>query len=113
MSTLYLQYSEYSAVKSELLKEKAEVNRLTQLMNQIIDDIQEKAPVFNQQKQDLDHALQEVGRLTAELTGCIGERDVAKSTVESLAKQCEGLALENKVFGQGEEKNADVFKRII
>ncbi|XP_057291201.1 nucleoprotein TPR-like isoform X3 [Hydractinia symbiolongicarpus] len=71
--TLTQIYSEYVKVTDELLNEKDENARLKLYMEQILQEVEEKAPLLLQQKEDYEHARQTIDNMSAKMEQNIRE----------------------------------------
>jgi len=71
--TLTQIYSQYVAVSEELLLQKEETQKLNLYINTIIEEIEEKAPVLKKQREDYEHALENVATLTKQMDEYITE----------------------------------------
>ena len=60
-------YSEYVNLSDTLQNERAENERLNSYIHQIINEIEEKAPLLNRQKQEYEEALNTINNLTSQL----------------------------------------------
>ncbi|XP_020609857.1 nucleoprotein TPR-like isoform X1 [Orbicella faveolata] len=93
--TLTQIYSQYVEVQDALQQEKTENTRLKMYLDQILKEIEEKAPVLLQQKRDYEQALHSVDKLTKRLDVALMERDEHTVFVEEATKKSEHLKREN------------------
>ncbi|KAJ7387985.1 hypothetical protein OS493_040594, partial [Desmophyllum pertusum] len=78
-----------------LQQEKDENIRLKQYLDQILKEIEEKAPVLQQQRKDFEQALHSVDQLSRRLDSALVENEESKVFAEEAAKKSEHLKREN------------------
>ncbi|PSN32802.1 Nucleoprotein TPR [Blattella germanica] len=87
--TLTQIYSQYVAIYDELMLEKEETKRLNLHMNTILEEIKERAPLLEKQKEDYERALENIATLTKEIdqytSDCIELRREASEAQKSAA----------------------------
>ncbi|XP_023716827.1 nucleoprotein TPR isoform X2 [Cryptotermes secundus] len=65
--TLTQIYSQYVAVSEELFSQKEETQKLNLYITTIMEEIEEKAPILKKQREDYEHALENVATLTKQI----------------------------------------------
>ena len=93
-------YSNYVDATAELDNQKAENQRLQKSLDQIIQEVQEKAPILKQQKQDYEKSLITNCDLTKKLDLAMVQSQKAKSTIESLQRGNDHLKRQNASLEQ-------------
>ena len=93
-------YSSYVDATTELDNQKAENHRLQKSLDQIIQEVQEKAPILRQQKQDYEKCLITNCDLTKKLDLAMVQSQKAKSTIESLQRANDHLKRQNDSLEQ-------------
>ncbi|CAG0898479.1 unnamed protein product [Darwinula stevensoni] len=67
-------YSEYISVSEALETSKAENHRLSTYIDQILAEIEERAPSLQKMKEDRDHALETINALSKQLEGAMRDK---------------------------------------
>ncbi|CAH3021550.1 unnamed protein product [Porites evermanni] len=93
--TLTQIYSQYVEVSDSLQQEKDENIRLKQYLDQILKEIEEKAPVLQQQRRDYEQALNSVDQLSRRLDTALVENEESKVYADEAFKKNEHLKREN------------------
>ncbi|CAF0709464.1 unnamed protein product [Brachionus calyciflorus] len=93
--TLTQIYSEYVNLTETLQNEKIENERLKSYISELINDIEEKAPVFRRQKQEYEEAIKTNANLTTQLENAYMDYEVLKSKSEDSIKKYNSLSSEN------------------
>lgn len=107
--TLTQIYSQYVAVSEELLLQKEETRKLNLYINTIIEEIEEKAPVLKKQREDYDHALENVATLTREIDKYITECNKLRHEAAEAQKAEAHYSRENKRL---KEEVVDLAKQV-
>ncbi|XP_048581842.1 nucleoprotein TPR isoform X2 [Nematostella vectensis] len=89
-------YSQYVEVSDALQREKLENTRLNNYMDQILKEIEEKAPLLQQQKIDYERALHSVDGLTRRLDAARMENEKLLVSSEDARKMSNHLRRENE-----------------
>jgi chromosome segregation ATPase len=97
------QYAEYTKLQEELQNEKRESHRLKELLDSIMAELRERAPVFESYRQDLETSRQEIDQLSNSLTQALRERTSAMEELSSLKNKVSGLEEDNKLQTQGKK----------
>ncbi|CAH3109789.1 unnamed protein product [Pocillopora meandrina] len=93
--TLTQIYSQYVEVSDALQQEKDENIRLKQYLDQILKEIEEKAPVLQQQRRDYEQALNSVDQLSRRLDSALVENEESKVIADEATKTSGHLKREN------------------
>lgn len=88
-------YSEYVNLSEELQNEKQENQRLKTYVNEIVNDIEAKAPILKRQRQEHEEDKQTIGTLTTQLENAMMDYEVLKSKSEDSIKKYNAVASEN------------------
>ncbi|KAM0751487.1 hypothetical protein T439DRAFT_300397 [Meredithblackwellia eburnea MCA 4105] len=70
-------YAEYVRMQEELFRERAEVKRLGECLTQILGDIEERAPVLKEQREEYERLSLEATSLATQLAEALSDRDAA------------------------------------
>lgn len=70
-------YAEYVRMQEELVRERAEVKRLGECLTQILGDIEERAPILKEQREEYERLSLEATQLASQLTAAVAEREAA------------------------------------
>lgn len=76
--TLTQIYSEYVNLSETLQYEKSENERLKAYLQELVSDIEEKAPIFNRQKIEYEDAMKTIASLSAQLENSMMDYEVKK-----------------------------------
>lgn len=93
--TLTQIYSEYVNLSESLQAEKNENERLKSYLNELVSEIEEKAPILNRQKQEYEDAMKTINTLSAQLENSMMDYEVLKSKSEDSIKKYNMVASEN------------------
>ncbi|XP_074635323.1 nucleoprotein TPR-like isoform X3 [Acropora palmata] len=94
--TLTQIYSQYVEVSDALQQEKDENIRLKQYLDQILKEIEEKAPILQQQRKDYEQALHSVDQLSMRLNSALAKNEECKGQAEEAVRKSEHLRRENE-----------------
>jgi nucleoprotein TPR len=75
-------YSQMVSLSEELTSEKEENKRLNSYMDQILMEIEERAPILRQQREDYEQAISALGGLTENLEGAREEVELRRREAE-------------------------------
>jgi nucleoprotein TPR len=78
-----------------LQAQKDENERLTQYLNEVIKEVEEKAPLIKRQKHEYDEAIKTVANLTAQLENAMMDYEVLKAKSEDAIKKHNTVSSEN------------------
>jgi nucleoprotein TPR len=98
--TLTQIYSEYVNLAEALQTQKTENQRLTSYINEIVREIDEKAPVLKRQKCEYEEAVKTIDSLTNQLENAMMDYEVLKSKSEDSIKKYNLVSSENIRFRQ-------------
>ena len=90
-------------MQEELQNEKRESNRLKDLLDSIMAELRERAPVFESYRQDLESSRQEIDRLSTDLSQALHERNTALEELTALKNKVAGIEEDNKLKTQGKD----------
>jgi len=93
--TLTQIYSEYVNLSDALQTEKSENQKLTSYINEIVKEIEEKAPALKRQKQEYEDAVKTIDSLTNQLENAMMDYEVLKSKSEDSIKKYNLVSSEN------------------
>ena len=74
--TLTQIYSEYVNLSENLQAEKSENERLKAYLNELVSEIEEKAPILNRQKYEYEDAMKTISSLSAQLENSMMDYEV-------------------------------------
>ncbi|XP_065056789.1 nucleoprotein TPR-like isoform X2 [Rhopilema esculentum] len=94
--TLTQIYSEYVEVSDALELEKDENTRLKQYLDQILQEIEEKAPLLQRQREDYENALKTIENLTAKFDDAMNECERSQSEKDDYARKADFTKRENE-----------------
>ncbi|CAC5399713.1 TPR [Mytilus coruscus] len=98
--TLTQIYNAYVNVSDELMLEKEENKRLQQYLDDILHEIEEKAPVLKKQKEDYVQALQNIDQLTKQLDSSLLENQNLRSEADESIRKFNHMQRENHKYQQ-------------
>ncbi|CAE1241745.1 TPR [Acanthosepion pharaonis] len=98
--TLTQIYNEYVQAVDELHLEKEENKRINGYLDQIMQEIEEKAPILRQQREDYEHALHTITQLTQKLDTAMEEGQKLRSEADESRRRLTYVQKENKKFTQ-------------
>nr|XP_002734339.1 PREDICTED: nucleoprotein TPR-like [Saccoglossus kowalevskii] len=99
--TLTQMYSAYVESSDDLQLEKEENRRLNMYLDQILKEIEEKAPVLQKQREDYEKSLQTIDQLSRRLDGAMLECEKLRVTAdESERKAAQQLRENNRMVQQ-------------
>ncbi|XP_040583624.1 nucleoprotein TPR [Lepeophtheirus salmonis] len=98
--TLTQIYAQLVAVNEELICEKDETQRLNTYLDQILAEIEERAPILKQQRDDYERAVSSVSRLTERIEEAQEEVDLRKREAEDATRRLGGVKRENERLSQ-------------
>jgi len=84
-------YSQMVGLGEELQAEKAETQRLNLYIEQILHEIEERAPLLKQQREDYEKAVAAVGGLTESLESAREEVELRRSEAEEARRRLAGV----------------------
>ncbi|GAA5874743.1 hypothetical protein JCM8547_005199 [Rhodosporidiobolus lusitaniae] len=93
-------YREYIRMEEELARERAETKRLGEVLAQILGDIEERAPLLQEQRLEYERLQIEATSLTTQLTSALSDRDASARTAESLRLDLTRVSDENLILSQ-------------
>ncbi|XP_041484562.1 nucleoprotein TPR-like isoform X2 [Lytechinus variegatus] len=102
-------YSQYVKTSDELMMEKQENQRLNMYMDQILAEIEEKAPVLQKQREDYEQALETVTQLSSKLEAAMLEGEQLRINVDDSERRVSHLGRENARLKQ---KNTDLSQQV-
>ncbi|XP_030839084.1 nucleoprotein TPR isoform X3 [Strongylocentrotus purpuratus] len=102
-------YSQYVRTSDELMMEKQENQRLNMYMDQILVEIEEKAPVLQKQREDYEQALGTVSQLSSKLEAAMLEGEQLRINVDDSDRRVSHLGRENIRLKQ---KNTDLGQQV-
>lgn len=91
-------YSEYVRVQDELTTERAEVKRLSECLTSILADIEERAPLFREQRAEYERVTEENNGLAGQLARALEERDANDRRANGYRLDAEGAKRENEII---------------
>ncbi|KAJ8326896.1 Protein mlp1 [Batrachochytrium dendrobatidis] len=92
--------SEYHDLKAQLVRSQFEEERLNEMVQHIMAELEERAPMLHQNKLDLLHANEELERISAELSTALQQRTQALSETSIAIADKEALQHENRLLQQ-------------
>lgn len=93
--TLTQIYSEYVNLTETLQAQKDENENLKQYLNEVIREVEEKAPLIKKQKLEYDEAVKTVNNLTSQLENAMMDYEVLKNRSEDSIKKYNSVSAEN------------------
>ena len=101
-------YSQMVSLSEELAMEKEENKRLNEYMDQILAEIEERAPILRQQREDYEHAMSAVGGLTESLEAAREEVGLRRREAEDARRDLKSVEkdrnkLEQQVIDLGKQ----------
>ncbi|XP_071481233.1 nucleoprotein TPR-like, partial [Diadema antillarum] len=102
-------YSQYVKTSDELMMEKQENQRLNMYMDQILVEIEEKAPVLQKQREDYEQALETVSQLSSKLEAAMLEGEQLRIVADDAERRVSHLGRENARLQQ---KNGDLGQQV-
>lgn len=84
-------YAQYITVADELTNEKEENAKLKSYMDQVLQEIQDKAPLLIKQREELEKALETVSELTKRNDNLINENQLLTEE-HTVCKRVEGVS---------------------
>jgi len=88
-------YSEYVNLTEKYEQERKDKERVEAYLNQVMQEIEEKAPIFKRQKQEYEEAVKTVNNLTTQLENAMMDYEVIKSKSEDSIKKYNLVSSEN------------------
>ncbi|XP_071835519.1 nucleoprotein TPR-like isoform X3 [Apostichopus japonicus] len=85
--TLTQMYSEYIKASEALQSEKLENQRLNEYMDQILQEIEEKAPILQQQREDYEKSLETTNQLSIRLDAALLECEQQRVTADEAERR--------------------------
>lgn len=82
-------YSSYVKMQEALVFEKAESKRLSECLNDILAEIQDRAPLLREQRNEYERALAENNDLSVALASALEDKDAITSLAEARLRQIE------------------------
>ncbi|GAA6059180.1 hypothetical protein JCM10212_005525 [Sporobolomyces blumeae] len=93
-------YGEYIKMEEELAKERSETKRLGEILAQILGDIEERAPLLQEQRQEYERLSVEATQLASQLAQALTDRDSSERRSESFRLDVERLSTDNVILNQ-------------
>ncbi|GAA5906296.1 hypothetical protein JCM6882_002695 [Rhodosporidiobolus microsporus] len=93
-------YREYIRMEEELARERAETKRLGECLAQILGDIEERAPLLQEQRLEYERISVEATSLASQLVAALSDRDSSARTSESLRLDLARVNNENTILSQ-------------
>ncbi|KAJ1980870.1 Filament-forming protein [Dimargaris xerosporica] len=93
-------YSDYVAMQNELADEKKETARLRECLDHIVKDIEERAPIFNEQQKEYQRVCQQASALADQLSAVTQEAEQARLAKADAQQMRDQLATENQMLQQ-------------
>ncbi|BGP20306.1 Protein mlp1 [Rhodosporidiobolus nylandii] len=93
-------YKEYIRMEDELAKERAETKRLGECLEQILAEINERAPLLQEQRVEYERLTVEATSLASQLASALSDRDASARTSESLRLDLTRVTNENTILSQ-------------
>ncbi|KAH6570117.1 hypothetical protein BASA62_004475 [Batrachochytrium salamandrivorans] len=92
--------TEYHDMKTQLVRSQHEEERLKEMVQHIMTELEERAPVLHQNKIDLVHANEELERISSELATALQQRTQATNEVNIINADKNALQQENILLQQ-------------
>ncbi|GAA6015704.1 hypothetical protein JCM11491_002452 [Sporobolomyces phaffii] len=93
-------YGEYIKMEEELAKERAETKRLSEILAQILGDIEERAPLLQEQREEYERLSVEATQLASQVAQALTDRDASERRSESFRLDVERLSTDNVILTQ-------------
>ncbi|GAA95998.1 hypothetical protein E5Q_02658 [Mixia osmundae IAM 14324] len=93
-------YAEFVRVQDELLRERAETKRLGDCLAQILNEIEERAPILREQRVEYERTLRENDQLATELARTLADRDRSEQMAEDAKLDNEAVRREQALQKQ-------------
>ncbi|GAA5926646.1 Mlp1p [Sporobolomyces koalae] len=93
-------YGEYIKMEEELAKERAETRRLGEILAQILGDIEERAPLLQEQRVEYERLSLEATQLASQLAQALTDRDASERRTESFRLDVDRLSTDNVILNQ-------------
>ncbi|GAA5901318.1 uncharacterized protein JCM6883_000178 [Sporobolomyces salmoneus] len=93
-------YGEYIKMEEELAKERAETKRLAEILAQILGEVEERAPLLQEQRQEYERLSMEATQLASQLAQALTDRDTSERRTESFRLDVERLSTDNVILTQ-------------
>ncbi|ORY20295.1 hypothetical protein LY90DRAFT_433925, partial [Neocallimastix californiae] len=103
-------YSEYARLQNELIREKENSERLAECLASVQKEINERAPLLQQQREDYEKILAENEELASNLSMVSKECENQKSEIESTNKKLASMKREYNIIKQ---ENEDLSRQIV
>jgi len=103
-------YTQMVSLSEELSEEKEENKRLNSYMDQILVEIEERAPILRQQREDYEQAMAAVGGLNENLEAAREEVDLRRREADEARR---GLTSLEKDRDSLEQQRADLSRQIV
>lgn len=99
-------YSSYVKMQEALVFEKAESKRLSECLNDILAEIQDRAPLLREQRNEYERALAENNDLSVALASALEDKDAVTTLAEARLRQIEEKDREAVISAQQLEDTA-------
>lgn len=99
-------YSSYIKMQEALVFERAESKRLSECLNEILAEIQDRAPLLREQRNEYERAVAENNDLSVALARALEDKDALTSLAESRLRQIEEKDREAAISAQQLEDTA-------
>ncbi|GAA5985408.1 hypothetical protein JCM10908_006964 [Rhodotorula pacifica] len=93
-------YGEYIKMEEELAAERLETKRLSEVLAQILADIEERAPMLKEQRLEYERLSVEATELASQLAQALTDRDGSERRSKSLRLDVERLSTDNTILSQ-------------
>ncbi|KAJ3288025.1 hypothetical protein HDU79_005144 [Rhizoclosmatium sp. JEL0117] len=93
-------YLEYISLNDENIGLKSDVARLTEHLNGVLNDLNERAPIIKQVSEDKQMLEKDMEKMLQEMNRCQEEREEAVAFATNAKEQIENLSLKNKSLDQ-------------
>ncbi|ORY41168.1 hypothetical protein LY90DRAFT_366155, partial [Neocallimastix californiae] len=103
-------YAEYAKLQDELLREKENSERLAECLTSVQKEIDERAPLLQQQREDYEKTLAENEELASNLSLISKENENQKSEIELINKKLASMKKEYDIIKQ---ENEDLSRQIV
>jgi nucleoprotein TPR len=91
-------YSDYTNLQQELIKEKSEVARLNELVQHIVGEFEQRAPLIQKTNEDYQKARKQIELMSLQLSGAVREKREALTQLESIKTTCLSLESQQKLL---------------
>ncbi|KAJ3410259.1 hypothetical protein HDV05_003985 [Chytridiales sp. JEL 0842] len=93
-------YAEYTRLQDENVLANREISRLQDCLNNILNELSERAPMIQQMKVDKENSDREIAHMAEALSEANRAKDDAVAMHKELSDQVESLTSQNRIFQQ-------------